>query len=239
MLTIQPTDMLTGVQLSGDYWDLDSLVTAIYELIGEEDHYLDFQGARSRIVGVCVDIRKATKGEKHIEFVGNGIHKELEKKNQMLAPKKNIYFAVDILMPEILFTAIALNDFITLYEENIDNSKWNFTVTAVRQFQAAVADLLETLIEPQHYHVFLELLHTKYPVFLRYATQYVDVLNLEYLQLTRDERKLHLAAYALRLLKEDESYLEMKHQLLGVANISKHEIHELEVNLKYPEHIEW
>ena len=26
MLTIQPTEMLTGLRISGDYWDIDALI---------------------------------------------------------------------------------------------------------------------------------------------------------------------------------------------------------------------
>lgn len=83
------------------------------------------------------------------------------------------------------------------------------------------------------------MLHTKQPAFFRYATQYVDILNTEYLQLSRDERKEHLVAYAIRLLIEDESYTILKEQLLEVAKTSKHEIHELEITVKYPELIDW
>ena len=34
MLTIQPTENLTGLSISGDYWDLDDLLHAIYEVVG-------------------------------------------------------------------------------------------------------------------------------------------------------------------------------------------------------------
>ncbi|WP_263618327.1 MULTISPECIES: DUF6904 family protein [Solibacillus] len=34
MLTIQPTENLTGLTVSGDYWDLDDLIHAIYEVVG-------------------------------------------------------------------------------------------------------------------------------------------------------------------------------------------------------------
>ncbi len=43
MLTIQPTEMLAGFRISGDYWDIDSLLTAIYEVTGDENRYFDFK----------------------------------------------------------------------------------------------------------------------------------------------------------------------------------------------------
>lgn len=239
MLTIQPTEMLTGFRISGDYWDIDSLLTAIYEVTGDENRYFDFQGARNRILHVCLELRKATKGERNIEFVTNGIHKGLEKEKEMLAPKKNVYFSVEILMPELIFTAIALNDFIRLHQEMIDPSMWNIHVATIRKFQATVAVALEELLEEEHYTVFLQMLHAKQPFYFRYATQYVDLLNIEYLHLSLEERKSHMSAYALRLLMEDDSYIALKEQLMTTASITKHAVHELDLTIKYPETIVW
>lgn len=47
---------------------------------------LIFKGVRNRILRVCLELRKATKGEHNIEFVTNGVHKGLEKKKELLAP---------------------------------------------------------------------------------------------------------------------------------------------------------
>lgn len=38
---------------------------------------------------------------------------------------------------------------------------------------------------------------------------------------------------------EDDEYLALKDQILATANITKHEIHELPLQMKYPEYIEW
>ncbi|WP_431028471.1 DUF6904 family protein [Lysinibacillus sp. LZ02] len=239
MLTIQPTELLTGFRISGDYWDIDALLRAIYDVTGEENRYLDFQGARNRILGVCLELRHAIKGEHHIEFIANGIHKGLEKEKAILAPTKNIYFAVDILIPELLFTTIALNDFIRLYQELVDPTIWNTSIATIRQFQGVVATALEQLITEEHYLVFLQMLHAKQTFYFRYATQYVDLLNVEYLKLSRQEREERIAAYALRLLMEDEEYTVLKEQLLATASVTKHVIHELNLTLKYPETIDW
>ena len=239
MLTIQPTEMLTGLRISGDYWDIDALLRSIYDVTGDENRYFDFQGARNRILHFCLELRKALKGEHHIEFITNGIHKGLEKEKAILAPKKNVYYSVDLLMPEIIFTALALNDFVRLHQEMIDSSLWNLSVATIRQFQGAIAETLEDLLAEEHYIVFLQMLHSKQALFFRYATQYVDILNLEYLKLTPEERKNTIASYAMRLLIEDDSYSSLKEQLMATASVTKHSIHELNLSLKYPETIDW
>lgn len=239
MLSIQPTEHLTGARISGDFWDIDELVNAIYHVIGDENRYYDYQGARNRLLQVCLDLRHATKGERHIEFVLNGIHKGISRKQELLLPEKNVYFAVEILMPELIFSALSLNDFISLHKEVIDNSEWNEHIATIRKFQAQIADCLEELMEAEQYTLFIATLHAKSPIYFRYATQYVDVLNIEYLSLSKEERAQHLTAYAQRLLMEDEQYQVLKDQLLQVTSKSKRSLHEIPLTIKYPEEIIW
>lgn len=239
MLSIEHTEHLTGARISGDYWDLDELLTAIYEVIGDENRYYDYQGARNRILGVCYEIRNATLGHRNIEFVSNGIHKGIKKENDLLAPEKNVYFSVEILWPELIFTSIALNDFIKLHTELIDQSIWNIHIAVIRKFQSIVANCLKELLSEEHYVIFMQLLHSKSPVYFRYASQYVDVLNLEYINLSMEQRKESLGAFAIRLMVEDDEYMALKEQILQAASVTKNEIHELPITISYPEKIEW
>lgn len=54
----------TGGRIDGDYWDLDSFICSIGELIGAEDRYYDYQGTGLRISKFCRDICSALNGEK-------------------------------------------------------------------------------------------------------------------------------------------------------------------------------
>lgn len=239
MLSIQSTEQLTGARISGDYWDFDELINAIYAIIGDENKYYDYQGARLRILGVCYNLRHAAQGARHIEFVGNGLNKGVLTQHQMIVPEKNVYYATEIFWPELIFTAIALNDFIRLHQERIDASDWNIHIATIRKFQATVSECLEQELNEEEYLVFLKMLHTKSPLTFRYATQYVDVLNLEYIHLSVAERKEHLAAFALRLMLEDEEYIALKEQLMEAIKTTKDALHDVQINIDYPKEIIW
>lgn len=43
MLTIQPTESLTGLTVSGDHWYLDDSIKSIHEIVGEEKHYFYYE----------------------------------------------------------------------------------------------------------------------------------------------------------------------------------------------------
>ncbi|MGN7477680.1 DUF6904 family protein [Solibacillus silvestris] len=234
MLTIQPTENLTGLTVSGDYWDLDDLIHAIYEVIGEEKRYFHFEGVRQRLLTVCLKMRQASKGEHGIDYIANGISKDALKRMNAIIPEKNIYYSVNLLTPELIFSALALNDFVSLYKETVDDSEWSIAVTSIRKFQSLVANSIAAFIPEGHYMLFLTTLHTKSPLFHQYATQYVDLLNLEYLSLSKDEREEHMTSFALRFLTEDETYKVLVQQLLDVTSVSKQSLYEVELTLKYP-----
>lgn len=239
MLSIQMTEQLTGVSVSGDYWDFVSLIDAISEVIGDEKRYNDFKGSRSRILRVLIDFRRAKSAEKNIEFVPNGLNMGLKHERNVVAPEKNVYYSVEILLPEIIFTAIALNDFILLHQETIDDSEWNIEVATVRYFQSLIADLLEEYMDGEQYMLFLLMLHSKRPAYFRYATQFVDILNIEYLKLDSEERKELIPEFTIRLLTEDEDYKTLEKELLAMSNVHKKELHEYKLALKYPDEIYW
>lgn len=239
MLTIQTTEQLTGVIISGDYWDLVGLIDAISEVIGDEKRYFDFQASRTRILQFLIELRKAKSAEKNIDFVANGLNKGIKHERNVVAPEKNVYYSVEVLLPEIIFTAIALNDFIQLHQETVDDSDWNIEIASIRYFQSLIANVLEEFMDKEQYTMFLVLLHAKRPAFFRYATQYVDVLNLEYLKLSTEERKQSIPMFAIRYLADDEGYQVLKEELLSLSNLQKKELHEYALTLRYPESIEW
>lgn len=234
MLTIQPTENLTGLTVSGDYWDLDDIVQAIQEIVGEKQHYFQYEGARKRLLNVGAKIREASKGEHEIQAVANGMSRNAMKKSQTIIPERSVYYAVNLLLPEMIFAALALNDFIALYKETVDDSEWSTVTTSIRKFQSLISEAIMPFMSEEHYLLFLTTLHAKAPLFHQYATQYVDLLNLEYLALTKENRSEQLTSFALRLLAEDESYKILMTQLLGVTSISKQSLYEVELTLKYP-----
>ncbi|XRD25086.1 hypothetical protein AABM34_24385 [Lysinibacillus fusiformis] len=143
------------------------------------------------------------------------------------------------MVPEIIFSAIALNDFIDLHLTLNNASIWNHEIATIRKFQAAIADCLEQEVNEEDYGVFLTMLQAKSPLTFLFATQYVDVLNLAYIQLNKEERKAQLGAFALRLLVEDHEYVALKSHLMEAAIATKQPLHAIQMQLSYPEEILW
>ena len=118
MLTLRNTPNLAGIEISGDYQDLDGLYVALLMLAGDEGEYGDYEGARLRVLGMMYDIRHAFQADREFEFVGNGMDADTMKLLGMITPDKNLYYKVNVYYLEALFVTMAINDFIRLYAKN-------------------------------------------------------------------------------------------------------------------------
>lgn len=238
MLTITATPNQTGVKVSGDYFDLDELNQALYKVLGPEGKYMGYEGSRMRILGVSYEIRHAAQGDRNIEFIFNGLNEHVKKHKGMIAPDKNIYYSTEVLWPEIIYTAIALKDFIQLHLKEAGGTQWDPLLHVIARFQAVVLECLQGHVPEEEYKKVLEAFQAA-PTVHDYATQYVDFLNLRYLDMTKDQREKNLGAIAFRLAVHDQDYMAFRKQVMAAAEPSKKSIHEIAINLEYPEQIEW
>lgn len=239
MLSVTNTENMTGVLISGDFWDLDELCTAIYLLTGEKDRYMEWQGARMRLLSVVYDLRHASQGDRNIEFVANGLHKETMKAHDFIAPENNIYYSTEALWPEIIFSFIAINDFIKLYKKYEHASDFDLHIVNARKFQAIIAEVLKENMTQAEYTAFLSAILSPDSNVEEYAVQYIDMLNLSFINMTKEQRTKSFSSIVKNIVIDNNEYESIKQQIISEANKTKSSIHDLQLNVKYPEHIEW
>ena len=238
MLTMVTTPNLTGVKISGDYFDLDELNQALYHVVGDENKYYDFAGSRMRILGISYEIRHAAQGDRNVDSVFNGLHEHTKKRHGFIVPDKNIYFSTEILWPEILYAAIALKEFVRLYRKDAKFPDWNMHLPVIARFQALILDCLQGQLPDEDYQVILQAFDQAESV-KDYAIQYIDFLNLKYIDMPKIQREKTLAVISLKIAAQDKDYTAFRTQVLAAANPDKRPIHEIRLQAEYPEDIEW
>lgn len=238
MLSMTNTPNHTGVKISGDYFDLDQLNQAIYRILGKEGQYYHFEGSRLRILGISYDLRHAAQGDRNVESVFNGLHDHTKKQHGFIAPDKNIYFSVELLWPELLFAALALKDFVSLYSDETKYPNWDIYLPVISNFQALVLDCLRGQVSEEEYQAVLRAFNESI-TFNDYAIQFVDYLNLKYIDMTKKQREKNLALVALKLATRDQDYFAFKKQVMAAAEPAKKPIHEIRLQAEYPEDFEW
>lgn len=253
MLLAQNTPNNTGVAISGDYLDFANLYEALHTVLGPEDEFVECDAARIRVLGVCYDIRHALMGDREIEFVDNGFDKDKKRRMAVLAPDKNIYLKIYVLWPEMLFVTMTLNEFLQFHAQKLAKKKssddlfaenkviWDKSIAQVRMLQAAVADCLKQIVSDNVYARILNTLNDRFVFVNGYITQYIDILNEQFIKMNKEKRRKNLSNIAKRIAGRwrNQEYYDLEHQLMEDARKYNCSVDDLRLKLDFPEDIKW
>jgi len=249
MIHVKNTTNNTGVTISGDFHDLDALYESLHKIVGTEGEWVNYESARLRVLGVCYDIRHALMGNREVSFVDNGLDSDKMKWLSIVANEKNVYYSFNTYWPEILFVTMALNDFVWLYAKKQAKSSydvmfdyrniWDSTIATVRGFQAAIADCIKETIPETSINRVLKLMNGSYIWFDHYATQYIDELNIKFIEMTPEKRLKNITVMAKRIAEQGDRYQDVKAAVMEAARDYNCKITEIGHLGEYPEKIEW
>ena len=249
MLTLRNTPNLTGIEISGDYLDLDSLYMSLHTVVGDEREFGNYEGARLRILGVCYDLRHAFQGDREFEFVRNGMDADRMKLLGMITPETNLYYKVNVYYPEILFVTVAINDFIRLYAKKQAKSAhfpladkknlWDANIANARLFQSLVISCVKEVVTEPSFKRIMNLMHKDYPWTDGYATQYLDMLNIRYLAIgDREERAKALSTIVKRMVEKGNEYRQVEGDVRAMAREHNCSVENISLVEDYPD-VEW
>ncbi|MHA6482836.1 DUF6904 family protein [Paenibacillus sp. strain BS8-2] len=249
MITVKSSEQHTGVVIAGDYLDMQTLYDALHEVVGEEGEYGRYEGARLRVLGVCYDIRHSLMGDREVSLEENGIDREMMKRLNVITSEHNLYFNARVLWPELLFVQMALNDFILLHIAKLTKKHyrgalhkhaiWDASIAAIRQFQSAVMKEIANLVTPVVYTRMMGYMVHDYTCFDRYTTQYIDVLNIDWINMTPDQRLKSLSTMAKRLSEKGKAYQILHERVQAAAKQYNTTEHDISAPEDYPEEFEW
>ncbi len=249
MIKAELTPRHAGIAIAGDYEDLNHLYDALIRILGDEDEYAAYVSARIRILGLCYDIRHAYMGDRDIKVVDNNMTLEKMKLTGKVVHTTNVYYGFQVLMPEILFIVMALNDFCMLrarketkqMPDPMRHKKiiWDRDIAQIRMLQSAIFDCLAKALEPRAVTRLLNLMIQEYPWMDGYITQYLDELNVEILEMDQDKRLKFVTILAKRLTELDApDYLGLRREIKDYAKAMGIAPDEVRLNLDYPD-VEW
>ncbi|TCP19934.1 hypothetical protein EV207_1578 [Scopulibacillus darangshiensis] len=249
MLYAKNTPNNAGVMIYGDNKDFEALYAALHAVVGEEGEFASYEGAYYRVLGVCYDIRHALMGDREIEFVDNGMDQEKMRRLSMISNDKNVYLAIHVLWPEMLFVTMALNDFVRLYamkksKKNYDymlnkRTIWDAALAHVRMLQSAIAEAIKETVTEAAFSRTMNLMIKDYTWFDDYATQYVDLLNIRFLEMDREKRLKNITIMAKRLAEKGTEYQRVRADVIEAAGKYNCSMNEIRLNLEFPEEIDW
>lgn len=239
MLIAETTPNLAGVLLIGDSEDFEDLYDAIHRIVAEEIIPKEYYDVRIRILSLCYDLRHARMGQRNAFFKSHGLTDEQMSNLSIVGPTQNLYLSFETLWPEILFEVFALEDFIQIYAKQKRAHNWDPTIITVRKFQSIISKLLEQNLTPRQFSTLKKWMQPTKLQFKNYFSQYVDILNSDWIRMDKQLRQKNLSIFAKRLAQPNPDYEQVKKEIIQAAK--KHDCHpsEIQYNVEYPEYIEW
>lgn len=257
MIKITNTENLAGVSISGDYIDLENLLEALHEITVDEtdEKYSEmYETISIRLLSLAYDVRHAMQGDREVEFVDNRIDREKMIQQGILAQIKNVHYSVNVYYPELMFEMLAINELIKLRMDKICKPKndyeksfnkmvvWDNTISVLRMFQSQVVKSVKEVLTDASYSRWLNVMNPRYSSICTILNPYIDMQNINYLNMNREKRKKQLSVISKRLA-EYETYKEfiiMEEQMANYSRKHRVPIDNIKLDgLEYPDEIDW
>ena len=255
MIQITPTKNLTGVTIRGDYADFDELIDSIYRITGLEQDKTDrYYGVKIMLLGICYDIRHAKQGDREIHLTDNGMDKDLMVWHKTVTPVQNVYYSVNILFPDAIFTAASFSEMClwssVYYGPHAKGYTEDMAAPSYMDFMRDRANLnvlcagiwqaLAEVIGADEAQKIYESRNREYGNYEDYVVHYVDKCNLELIKTPVEKRKTKIRNIAKRIVKKPEGYYSMERNLRYSAQHYGVTIYDLkDPRLEYPDEWEW
>ncbi len=231
MISIKNTENLVGVTISGDFDDLYNLVEAFHDITISEysDKHQDYIEMSTRVLGICYDIRHAYQGDRDIKLVENNMNEETMRWHSIITPQNNVYYSCNCLYPEMFFGMLALNALIELRARDLAKSRyynpadrrviWDSTIATIRSFQAEFVRCVKETLSVATFSRWLKVMNGDYIGIQCIAGQYVDLLNIKYLAMTKEKRLKSLSTIAKQIAEywNYEDHQEIKEVVVTAA----------------------
>jgi hypothetical protein len=106
-------------------------------------------------------------------------------------------------------------------------------------FQSLVANCLQEAVTEASFKRMLNLLHKDYPWTDGYVTQYLDLLNIRYLEMRdKEQRAKALPRIVKRMVEQGKEYREIEEEVRAMAREHNCSVEDIALVEDYPE-VEW
>lgn len=256
MLKVVNTENLTGIKISGDLYDLQSLVDAFYAItISEDDEkYSRYFDISTRVLGLCYDIRHALMGDRDVILVENNVNEDIRTDQAQITPKRNVYYQCNYYYPEMIFITLAVNELLEIYiKQNIKPKNdyngalnkaviWDQNIAVLRSFQAAFSECVKGTLSKVSYTRWLNFMNSNYISILEISGHFLDHHNIKYLDMGKEQRQKKLSSIAKRIVEywNDPLHKELKETAVKAAEQYNCSPSDLRIaGFDYPEEIIW
>lgn len=248
MLEIKVTENYAGIEVKGDYNDLDKLYDSIFEIVGDDGEYTTLEKFRIQILALCYDLRHAKQGSREIELIPNNIDEEIMKWHSIIAPTNNVYYKFNYILTQAIFVVYALNIFIDNHKYKKYKSSYytkavyDEDINIVQEFQSKVIKEIVEILSEKNQKSFLKLLYDREFGTNRFIHQYLELIDCKYLMKNKEERLKSIVNTTKRVIKywKYQEYIDLEQELMEYAEENQCDVDNIRISgTECPENIEW
>ena len=224
MIKVELTKNYTGVNISGDYEDLDFLYDSIHYFIKEEPKSLIEESMQDHIFGFLYEVRHCYQGDRDFKFVDNELREEVREYQKI--PKKeisnnNLYYSFDYVLTD-LFTDMVLIKYFIMNIPKTEKNDYNPYLNNVKLFYSQILNLMQEILTPTKMKKLEKGLIDTIISDKIFFPQWFDVITCNYLKQTKEKRVKELSKTLDAIYCNENNCL--------ITNVTMCE---------YPDEIEW
>ena len=242
MIKVELTKNYTGINISGDYEDLDFLYDSIYYLIKEEPKSLLEESMQNHIFNFLYNVRHCYQGDRDFKFVDNELRDEVRKyqkipKNEI--SNNNLYYSFDYVLTD-LFTDMVLIKYFIMNIPKTEKNDYNPYLNNVKLFYSQILNLMQEILTPTKMKRLEKGLIDTIISDTIFYPQWFDVITCNYLKQTKEKRVKELSKTldAIYNYSNYIDYCEMKIEVEKYCNENNCLITNVTM-CEYPDEIEW
>jgi hypothetical protein len=154
----------------------------------------------------------------------------------------------------MFFVMLALNELVKLRIQDLAKSKssysevfeknviWDDTIATIRSFQAAFTKCVKETLTEASFARWIKIMNSDYIGIEMIAGQYISLLNIKYIQMTKDKRlkNLSIIAKSIAEFSYDSDHRKIKEVVVKAAK--EHSCSEGDIRLEgieYPDELVW
>lgn len=248
MLKIKVTENYGGIEVKGDYDDLEQLYNSIFKIVGNGEDYPTLENLRIQILAFCYDLRHAKQGNREIELIENNMNNEIMKWHSIIAPTYNVYYKFNYILTQAIFVVYAINIFIDNYKYKKYKHRYYIKalfdedINIVQEFQSKVIKAIVQILPEKNIKSFLKLFYDREFGTNRLVYQYLELIDCRYLAKNKENRLKSIVNTTKKTIKywEYQEYIDLESGLLEFAKQNECNVDDIKIDgTDYPEYIEW
>ncbi len=242
MLKTKLTENYTGITITGDYDELNTLYDTINNIIRRDSGSYKESIMQNHLYGFLYDVRHGYQGDREIELINNGLDEykrdcfDIKKEE---ATDNNLYYSFNVLLPDLILDMILIKFFINKYSKKL-NDIYDENIHYVNYFYSIVLNSLLEVITINQLNKIRRSLTNAFIDDKIFIPQWGNEIDIDYILMSKTKRKkeiMHILDKIINYRNYDE-FFAMKKNVEKYAK--ENNIHLQDVYYrKFPNDIKW